>query len=135
MLGCEAIVGRHDDRLGRVRDLAEDRIELLHAADRPAAAVQIDDDRKVGLRRRAVDANRHAVGVAIFDGEDGFGRTRKQQQRAESLPYQLERLVRPRRKLGRVHRVAQHLGLRMQRHQASVPNASRNARTETSHAC
>ena len=63
MLGREPVVDRHHDRARRVRDLARDEVVLLDAADRPAAAVEVHDDRQVGIGRRPVHAHRNAVGV------------------------------------------------------------------------
>ena len=58
VLGGEAVADGDDDAAGAVRELAAGRVVRLDAADRPAAPVEVDQDRKVPFFRRTVDAGR-----------------------------------------------------------------------------
>ena len=137
MLGREPVVDGHDDRTRGVGELARDRIELLGTADRPAAAVQVDDNRKRDLRRGSVDPDRDTDDVANFDvvhrfNVAGTGRD----EHCEAVTRLLERLVRRWTGARRVHEVAHQLRLRVESHQrcCSLPRAARSfeiARSQT----
>ena len=131
VLGREPVVDRHDDRARRVRELAGDAVELLDAADHPAAAVEVHDDREARLGRRPVDAHGHAVGVAVLDREHRLGLAAAPSRRAG--PSRRASSCDARRSGGISTRVAfievaDRLRLRVQRHVRRVPNASRSAR-------
>ena len=70
MLGRESVIDGYHDGLRTDGMRSRDQIVGIQIAERPAAAVVVDDDRQVGVLgdRRPVDADRDVGEITMTDG-------------------------------------------------------------------